>query len=188
MGEIKSTLEIALEKARSIKISSEDRRRFKGEEARSKAREIFQDYIDHRARSADLGALIEKSGQEPSLLRHHLVEVFLDSLDPARESERIWEGLGELGLKETSPFREALARIGEDEETARREEAQRLEKRLSEALAEAGISGTAVEPNVEGTSEWKEILHSVEKRRSKALQRLRREVSQAIEGDSSFPR
>ena len=188
MGEIKSTLEIALEKAKAVEISSEDRERFKKEEVLSKAREIFQGYTNHRTRSRSLAEAIKGSGKTASLLKQSLTEIFLGALDLSHSSERIWEGLQELGLKDTGPFQEALTRIAEDDRRARTEEAEKMRNMLRESLAKSGISGTAVDPNIEGNAQWKDVLDSLDQRVSTELETLRQKIARAIEEGSSSPR
>lgn len=188
MGEIKSTLEIALEKAKAVEISPQDRKRFKREEALSKAREILQHYTNHPTRSSSLAEVITKSGKDASLLKQCLIEAFLETLDLSHPSERIWGGLRELGLRDTTPFQKAFARIAEDDNRARREEAEKIQNRLLESLAKAGISGTAVDPNIEGSPQWKEALENHDQRISAALDGLRQEIARAIEKNSSSPR
>ncbi len=188
MGEIKSTLEIALEKAKAVEISSEDRERFKREKLVSEARNIFQQYVSRPNRLGDLSEAIEGREKDPSLLKQCLIDVFLGALDRSRSSERIWQGLQELGLEDPGPFREAFTRIAEDEDRARREEAEKVKIAIRESLARAGISGSAVDPNLEESSPWKEVLHSLDERASAERERLRSRIATAIERRSSSPR
>jgi len=188
MGEIKSTFEIALEKAKAVEISSEDRKRFKREEVLSKARDLFRRYTNHPNRSVSLAEAIETGGKDAPLLMQCLTEIFLGALDPSHPSERIWQGLRELGLGDIGPFQEAFARMVEDNERARKEGAEKLRNTLRESLAKAGISGTAVDPNIEESSQWKDLVKSLDQRISNGLHRLRQEIAHAIERNSSLPR
>jgi len=188
MGEVKSTLEIALEKASAMEISSEERKRFKREEALSKARDILQLYTNHPNRLSGLAQPIKESGKDASLLKQCLTELLLEALDPAHFSERKWEGLQELGLRDTGPFRETFNRIIEEDARARREEAEKVESVVRESLAKAGISGTAVEPNIEQSSQWKDIMNSLDQGFSAKLDRLRQKITRVIEESNSSPR
>ena len=188
MGEIKSTLEIALEKAKAVKISSEDRQRFKREETLSEARNIFQRYTNHPSRSASLAALITESGKDADLLKQCLIATFVKALDLSHSSERIWDGLGELGLEETRRYQESLARIVQENERLRREAAEKVEKAVLKSLAESGISGTAVDLNIEGTAQWKNALESLDQKVSAELAQLRQEILHVIENHSSSAR
>lgn len=188
MAEIKSTLEIALEKAKAMEISSDDRKRFKREEVLSRARDIFQSYTNRAIRSGSLADAITATGKDASLLKQCLIEIVVGTLDPSHSSDRIWEGLRELGLGDAAPFQRAFTRIAEDDRRARKEGAERVEKMLRESLAKSGIAGTAVDPNVEASPQCKEVLDTLDQTISAELHRLRQEIARAIEKDSSSPR
>jgi hypothetical protein len=188
MGEIKSTLEIALEKAKAVEISKEERERFKREEVLAKARDIFSRFKNHPSRTTRLVQEIKRSGEDARLLKACLTEIFLEALDDAHSSERIWQGLQELGLKDRVPFKESLSQIAEDEKRARREEIGKVENTLRESLAKRGISGTAVDPNIEENAHWKDFLTNLDQRVSEDLKMLRQRIFRAIEAGSSSPR
>lgn len=188
MGEIKSTLEIALEKAKAVEISSEEREHFKREEILARAKDIFSRFINYPSRSTSLAKEIKKSGKNATILKKHLTEVFVEALDISNSSERVWQGLQELGLKDPTPFKEALTRAAKDEKRARQKEARKAENRLRESLERAGISGTAVDPNIEGSAQWRDFLSNLDQRLSEELHTLRRGIVRAIEEGSSSPR
>jgi hypothetical protein len=188
MGEIKSTLDIALEKAKAIKISPEDRKHFKQKEILSKTRDIFQQYIDHPNRSEGLTKAIKDSGKDAPLIKESLTEAFLAALDPSHPSGRVWEGLHELGLKEIQPFQEKLAQIAQKNEKAQTEERKKVETVLLESLSGSGITGTAIDPNVDETPQWKQTLAALDQKTASELGRLRDEIVRAIKSRSSSAR
>jgi hypothetical protein len=188
MGEVKSTLEIALEKAKRIEISADERMHFKREEILSAARAVFRLYTDHPRRSDDLAQAIKDAGKNAALFRDCLIEVFLEALHPAHPIEGIWEGLQELGLSDPPHFRASLDRIAEDDERSRREESRKLEDVLRESLARAGISGTAVQPHIADTADWKETLQRLDQKLSAAIEGLRQDIARSIGRRNSSPR
>lgn len=188
MAEVKSTIEIALEKAKNMEISSDDRRRFKHEEMMSRAKDIFQDHMNNFHRPDILGHALKESGKDASLLRQCLTEVLVGALEPGKSSERIWEGLRELGLSDTDCFEKALTRIAEDDARSRRETAQRITDRVRRSLAEAGISGTAVDIHVEASDQWRTSLSEGDTRKRVELDAIRTQIAEAIEKRSSSPR
>ncbi len=187
MAEVKSTLEIALEKAKNMEISSDDRRRFKHEEMVSRARDIFKDHMNNFHRSDIIRQALKESREDAPLLRQCLTEVLVGAVEPGQPSERIWEGLRELGLSDTGPFEKALNRITENDARSRRETAQRIKDRVRRSLAEAGISGTAVDIHAEASDQWKESLSERDKKRCVELDAIRTEIAEATERRSSSP-
>ena len=188
MGEVKSTLEIALEKAKRIEISADERMHFRREEILSKARAVFRLYTDHPRRSNGLAEAIQDAGKDAAVLRDCLIEVFLEALHPAHPTEGIWEGLQELGLSDPHRFRESLDRIAENDARSRREERRKLEDALRESLAQSGISGTAVQPHTADTTAWKETLERLDQELAAAIEGLRREITRSIGRRNSSPR
>ncbi len=186
MGEIKSTLEIALEKAKAVEISSEDRKRFRREKVLSRARDLFRRYTDHPNRSNSLADAIDQSGKDAPLLTQGLAELFLGALDLSDPSERIWQGLQELGLGDTDSFQEAFDRMAADNERARKEGTEKLRNTLTESLAKSGISGTAVDPNIEESPLWKNLVGSLNQKVTTELHRLRQEIANAIKRNNSL--
>jgi hypothetical protein len=188
MTEVKSTLEIALEKAKTMEISPEDRRRFKQEEMLSRAKAIFQDYVDHRYRSETIPQALKENPEDASFLRASLIKVFVGALEPGQPADRIWEGLGELGLSHTAPFEEALTRITENHVKNRQEAADRVKHRMANALNEIGISGTAVDLNIEASDLWRDSVRELNRRKCVELDKLRQDMIRTIERRSNFPR
>jgi len=188
MTEVKSTLEIALEKAKAMEISPEDRRRFKQEEMLSRAKVIFRDYINHLHRPDTIRQALKESHEDVPLLRKCLTEVFVGALEPGQPSDRIWEGLGELGLSDTGPFEEALTRITENHVKSLQKAAERVLDQVVHALTEIGISGTAVDVNIEASAFWRNSLRKLNERRCAELDKLRQDITRAIERRSNSPR
>lgn len=185
MAEVKSTLEIALEKANALEVSSKDREQFKREEALSKATSIFRLYTQHPQRLKSLSQAIEDSGTDATLVRQCLREVFLKSLGPHNPSDRIWEGLQELGLQDRGNFQTAFSEILEDDARARQEVAERVNNLLRDSLSKTGISGTAVDPNIEKSPHWEEAVKGLDQNLSAELDRLRQKIVSAIERRNS---
>jgi hypothetical protein len=187
MAEVKSTLEIALEKAKNMEISSDERRRFKHEAMVSRARDIFQNHMNNFHRSDIIRQALKESLEDAPLLRQCLTELLVGALEPGQSSERIWEGLRELGLSDTGPFEKALTRIAENDARSRRETAQRIKERVRRSLAEAGISGTAVDIRVEASDRCKTGLSERGKKSRAELDAIRTEIAEAIGRRSSSP-
>jgi len=187
MAEVKSTIEIALEKAKTMEISPDDRRRFKHEEMMSRARHIFQDHMNNVHRSDILRQALKESREDAPLLRRCFTEVLSGALEPGRSSARIWEGFCELGLSDTGPFEKALNRIAENEARSRRETAHLIKDRVRRSLAETGISGTAVDIHVEASDQWKTSLSERDKKRRVELDAICTKIAEATERCSSSP-
>ena len=106
-------------------------------------------------------------------------------LDAALKQER---ERGHLQVFSTAPVEEILAGMKADSAQARQQAALKVGEEIRESLSESGISGTAVDPNIEGGPRWAASMQSLDARFSSRLQNFRKEISRAIEGHSSSPR
>ncbi|HVN96155.1 MAG TPA: hypothetical protein VMT62_06985 [Syntrophorhabdaceae bacterium] len=164
MGEIKSAIELAMERTRNIVIDEEERQDLMKKDMDNKVRAALRRYMegmtdpqsaqrelggikgDEKARDAILaGLLIERFGlsretNQRLFLLLHLVT------DPSRYKELE----GEL---------KALEDDFADEANRRRVVVARD---IGDRLKQMGVTGSAVEPNVETWDEWKQGLHQVE--------------------------
>ena len=59
---------------------------------------------------------------------------------------------------------------------------------VRQSLSESGISGTAIDPNVDEAPQWKDIVKSLDQSTSDGLARLRQKIAHAIGKHSSSAR
>ncbi|MBW1996835.1 MAG: hypothetical protein JRJ29_02595 [Deltaproteobacteria bacterium] len=151
MGEIKSTLEIIMEKTRGLTMSQEDKEAYKVQEASRKIKGLVQKYVDG---AIDLEAVkIEVAALEKdsvSRAKRMVLDEIMSRIDMEKDSEPLLGLLEEAAGLDIRPVREVL------EENRRSLEAERasFEEAMLERLKEKGISGTAVIPNINADSEW----------------------------------
>ena len=188
MAEVKSTLEIALEKAKNMEISSDERRRFKHEAMVSRARDIFQDHMNNFHRSDIIRQALKESLEDAPLLRQCLTELLVGALEPGQSSERIWEGLHELGVFDTDTFKKTLTRITENSVRSQGETREQLKDQIVRDLSEIGISGTALDINLEASGHCKDTLQELNQKTRADLDNLYQEITRAIEKCSNSPR
>lgn len=151
MGEIRSTMDIIMERTKGLTMSDEEKRRFREEELSGKIRGLVQRRLDKALDmerfEVELAALREKDrGMADRLMR----EEFLGRIEPGRDNEFLLNSLSEILGLDTSPLRDMLQVF------ARNLEKERIacEAILKERLEARGISGTAVTANPEADPEW----------------------------------
>jgi hypothetical protein len=162
MAEIKSALELAMEKSKKYVISDEERERIKEKEILQKATGLFHRYKEGHLSLSEMMREIERTDKK---MRERVKEVLLsqwvDTLSLDFDPERLFGALESLKGRSLNDIRkkfESLRSIYRNEI----EEAKRtLSLQLVEALKDEGIDGEAVEPNVEGSEEWKGRVEEV---------------------------
>lgn len=167
MGEIRSTMDIIMEKTRGLTMSDEERRKFREQEMTGKIRGLVQRCLDgvlamDRFRSEM--AAMRKRDQETAdrLLR----EEVLANIGPEEDNKIALTVLKKILGIDTGSITERLGVFSRQIEEAR----SSRKKILMERLEKHGISGSAVIPNPEADPEWRGFLEE-------RLRILRRELN-----------
>lgn len=151
MAEIKSTLDIIMEKTRGMTLSDEEKKELEEREIRGKVHGWLQRCMDGLVDPEELEKQLEqlKPAMRP-WAAGMIVEAALERVDPREENGRLIEVIQTVGRKDTQPLKAMIDACGHDL-SKRREERRRA---LLESLGQAGIRGSAVIPNVEADSVW----------------------------------
>jgi len=172
VGEIKSTLDLVLEKTRNLTLSEEEKRNLARDELDKKIQGLVGKYLDNLLPSNRIREELESmEANQPDppykLFAKHLVaRVDLDADISAILS----------ALKEVVGFDAAALDALQQEYKAEKETARRsfAEETLSE-LKEKGVSGSAVVPNLDGIPEWVRFQREL-------TERYREKIGQLGEG------
>lgn len=167
MGEIKSTLELIMEKTKGLSMTPEEKEAFRLEEWLKKARGRIQKYLDDLEGVEEIKEEWIRKDNPPRGWEAALKKEILAGLDPDKdeENEKRLRLLKDLLDLPDGPFREAIQAY-KDKVT---EEARRLEVLERERLKLLGISGSAVLPNPARHPAWKGYY---EKERKACRERL----------------
>jgi hypothetical protein len=151
MGEIKSTLDIIMEKAKKLTVTEKEKVAFKRKEFEGKIRGLVQKYLDS---FIDLDRLkveiapLQREGEE--MVRELIEEDVLGRIQLGQDNDPLLDMVSKTISMNTDPIRELLNQF---EKRMDREKESR-EKMLEEELRERGISGSAVIPNLNGDEKW----------------------------------
>ena len=163
MAEIKSTLELALERTKKMAISEKEKEEIRQKKLLEKAKGLFHRYREGHAPLNELQKEIERmDGKTSAAVKEFLLSQWLDALSFKDEDERLLKGIEWLKngrIEEVRErFRQLFSQYREEMEKTRHE----VRTQLAEALKREEIEGSAVEPNVEGNFLWKEALEKLD--------------------------
>jgi hypothetical protein len=151
MGEIRSTLDIIMEKTKGLTMSEEEKRAFKEEEMAGKIKGLIQKFLDKildmdklKREAAGLG---ERGGDAVKRL---IREESVSRIEPEGDNEPLLRVLEEVTGSDTDSLREFLVAF----EQRLAQEKRGREKALKKTLEKKGISGSAVIPNIQADPEW----------------------------------
>ena len=152
MAEIKSTLDLIMEKTEGLTMSPQEKEEIRREEWQKKAKGLIQKFLDDRV---DMDKVKSEllSKEYPSEWREFLKLELINGLDPEEENEKRIQLLSELLKIPSEPFMKILEDF---DQKVRQEKAAQVDH-LKKQLSVQGISGPAVIPNVDRDPVWKRL-------------------------------
>ncbi len=166
MGEIKSTLDLIMEKTKHLSLNNEEKEIYKQKELDQKVRAAAIRFFN-KERNADflireLGLLPEKNRQEGKKI---CLDLFMERLSPFEDNERILTGAAKLLDKaEYEQWQEVVSDIKNLYISKAEQAKKEVENQARGILASAGIQGPAVVPNTGDDSPfWKEEKEKIVK-------------------------
>jgi len=151
MAEIKSTLDIIMERAKGITVTEEEKAQFKRRDLEEKVRGLL-----HKAlggvmdldRLSDQLAGLDKADREVAMAV--LLQQCLGNVDPEGDNKTVLAILEHLLKVDTTSVTGLLAEFHESLEKGKTDQGEKIKKRLRKA----GISGSAVVPNILAAPDW----------------------------------
>ena len=181
MGDIRSSWEIAQEKADRLgNLSSEERSRQKEELYRNTASLLVHQYLDDKDIRLVKKELNKYTGEERDLMERVLVDGFINAidLDGQENLDLAIRGIEALSGKEKAGHRiDKLKQLYDECLKARDEEKQRADNAARKVLHDMGISGSAIgKINLYARDEWLDSLNNITVYFKKKLDGLKEEI------------
>ncbi|MEJ2168192.1 MAG: hypothetical protein P8X90_21940, partial [Desulfobacterales bacterium] len=153
MGEIKSTLDLVMEKTKNLSLSDEEKQAQKHKEVESRIRGLLQKYQDGWLNKNELKKDYEslKKDFELSDDKAMLNEIF-SRLDYSRDNQLLLELLEECGRVNPASLEAIINDCRRAHHEAAGERKAQLKENLSRKFA---ISGSAVVPNLQTDEQWR---------------------------------
>ncbi|MDY6953935.1 MAG: hypothetical protein SWE60_20710 [Thermodesulfobacteriota bacterium] len=150
MAEIKSTLDIIMEKTKHLTLSDGEKEALQQKELAQEAKGLVQKFLDGLMNTRTVTAALESHHQDRGLLKDLLRKEAMERVAPEADNDRVLAFLEEVLAVESGPLQKALAAFHEKIE---QESVTRL-KKLQQALERQGITGSALLPNLAHDPTW----------------------------------
>ena len=153
MGEIKSTLDLVMEKTKNLSLSSEERQAQKNQEIESRIRGLLQKFIDQILNVDNFKAEYQKLQKDYDLSGNApMIKEICGQIEFGADNHAWFELLAQFKVADIETITSVLYEFDEVIDAA----AQERSKILLDKLAEGNfISGSAVVPNLEIDDEWR---------------------------------
>jgi hypothetical protein len=154
MGEIKSTLDLVLEKTKNLTLSSEEKEEQKQKEIENRIKGMMQKYQDGMLSKNQLITDYEILKTDYNIMQDKtLILEIIERIEPDRDNRPLLEVLQECCAIDTA----AIETIIENFRKAYLAASQNRMKRLKEDLAQQyNITGSAVLPNLDADEQWRQ--------------------------------
>ena len=156
MGEIKSTLELAMERTKKFTISEKEKEEFKQKEVLQKATTLFHRYREGHLPLNNILKEIEKMEKKTGItVKKLLLSQWIDALSLGDGDERILKGIESLKGRNLDELKQKFHYLLSQYQVVKGTIKEEVRAQFTEALRKDGIYGSAVEPKLEGGELWK---------------------------------
>jgi hypothetical protein len=154
MGEIKSTLDLVMEKTKNLNLSHEEQQEQKNKEIKSRIRGLLQKYQDQVISIDRLKSEYRNLQKDYRLSENtHLISEICERIELENDNQPLLELLRQFKISNLKGIRSVLQGFQDTLGAA----AQNRTATLKEEMAQKHfISGTAVVPNLEADEVWRE--------------------------------
>ncbi len=177
MGDIKSTLELAMERTKKFALSDQEKEELRQKEVLRKASSLFHRYRDgHLSLNEVLKEIGKMEERTAATVKESLLTQWIDTLFLNDDHERIFKGIEAFkrqSLDEVKrEFLHLLSQYQKEMETLK----EKTNLQLIETLKREGIYGSAVEPRLEGTVPWEKENEKLDLSYREKLEQIKEEL------------
>ena len=167
MGEIRSTLDIIMEKTKNLQITEEEKAEIQRKETAAKVKGLLQRYLDGLLGMEDISREIGNMSKDARRwAKEALKNECMERIDFEKDNTQVLELLEEILGLDMRGVRELI----EEFKNNSLKEAERIKGQMEKELRNKGIQGSAVVVNHRAAPEWHGF---VEQERRRFRNRLR---------------
>ena len=177
MGEIKSTIELAMERTKKFALSDKEKEEMKQKEVLQKAGSLFHRYRDgHLSLNEVLKEVEKMEEKKATTVKKSLLSQWIDVLSLNDDHERTLKGIEALNRQSLDEVKRKFHRLLSQYQGEKETLKEKTNLRLTEALKKEGIYGSAVEPRLEGSVSWEKENETLDHSHRKKLEEIKEEL------------
>lgn len=179
MGEIKSAIELAMERTKGLVMDDKEKQEAAAKELALRVggllRRYFEDMIDWDNFRKEYAKLEGKNTQKNELL----IDLALGEFDLADVNDKVFEILSFVGGDVDDNLRKEIDTLQHEFHEKTRAEVEGVTRNITARLQKMGISGDGVEPNITEWDEWKSAVEQTKSLFKKRLAEWKNRIRQA---------
>ncbi len=159
MAEIKSTLELIMEKTKNLTFTEEEKRDLQIKEVRGKVKGFLMKFMDGVLDLEKLNnGIFSLKEKDPETVKDIVIRECLDRINLQSDNSMPFDVLEHVASVDINPFKRLFSDSLNELDNAKKLQEQRLQNQIQER----GISGSAVLPNLDADPEWAYFLNNAE--------------------------
>ena len=155
MGEIKSAIELAMERTKGLVMDEQEKERSLIQDAETRIRALVRRFLDNAIDIGDFRNQYDKIELKENAKRTLLVDIVVDGFDVGGDA-RSFDLLRIADRKLDNRLSAELESFQREFSKALEKNRAEVRKRILKRLKSESISGSALEPNLESWDEWNE--------------------------------
>ncbi len=156
MAEIKSAIELAMEKTRNLVVDSKEREAMAIKDIEDKVKAVLRRYMEEMVDDEDAAKELNKVNADLTLKRTLIVDAVVEEFDVRKNNEPLLALMYAAGIDLPETIRSELETLSKTFREAVEARKIVVRERISDNLAESGIAGNGIEPNLVAWDEWRE--------------------------------
>ncbi len=174
MGEIKSTIDLVMERTKGMTMTGEEKRHLEEEREERVAQGLAARYLQG---DVGLEELVRKTQGASAPFGRAVLNSMVQALVPGGEEfSRALDALERLKGKELQGAIKRARDLSLQFAHALQKRRRRLKAELWDELAKRGVKGSAVEPNVDASPRWMKTVEELQREFEPRLQELKESV------------
>ena len=177
MGEIKSSLELAMERTKKIAISGKEREEIKRREIDQKVNALSNRYREgHLPLNEILREMGRMDEKTSTLVKETLLSGWINALSLKDEDERLIKGIETLKHRNADELKEKHHQLLSQYRGEKEKAEEKIRAQIAEALKRERIYGSAVQPNIEASRLWQKELGNLDQLFGPQLEELKEKL------------
>jgi len=171
MAEIRSTLDIIMEKAKTLTVTDEDKKEFAKKEVQGRVQGLFQKYLDGILSTDQMKREMASFDKDlKSVAEKELLAACLSAMTVEGDNQPFFEMLDRLLGCDIKPILDLIDEFQKQQNVER----SKRSVDLIQTLSELGVSGSAVIPNLAADTAWRDFILNMQERFQERLKVLKR--------------
>jgi hypothetical protein len=182
MAEIKSAIELAMEKTKNLVIDPKEREEMVIKEIEDRIKAVLRRYAESMIGHEDAAKELERIQSDRVLKRAIIIDNLVEEFDAHKDNKRLFDLFHALGIDLPQSIRNEFETINNKfrEEMKSRETV--IRKNIKDVLTELNITGSAIEPNLDAWEEWHEEVRRTNTVFGKKIEELKNKVKATTKG------